>query len=335
MASEVAAPLQAPPQMIGTVARPPRAPGDNLAIPKGKPNHIAETKRLSPKKKEQLAHRYVNIVEYEFVPRTLRIQTGFKVSWLKHSGDAEDRHLIRFIGEEEKESDCSEFGFGSSHTRLFTRPGVYEYYCELHVFMRGEIIVEGSQGGKDVLEANPAKSSPRSPKKALEGKYQEYVSKRQSMREKLAQARSNRQVEIPSPGTESEGHSPNPMGDFAAMVEFGSFDEDVEVKQSPPSPFELPETESDFSVNGSSPEVLLETKAELAQDHLEATSEPAMAPSEEALDQWPSEETKTRIFCQEPRDPERAGDGFNAREAIEFLRTQWLADLQDDRVQWV
>lgn len=86
------------------------------------------------------AEAAVKIEGFRFAPKTLRVAPGTSVEWTKldqvehtvtsgvpgHKSGAFDRH-IGVVG--------AAFSF------TFDRPGTFPYFCDIHQFMRGEVVV--------------------------------------------------------------------------------------------------------------------------------------------------------------------------------------------------
>ena len=76
--------------------------------------------------------------KYAFVPATLTVKVGTEVTW---SNDSNAPHTVS--------SDMGLFdtsnplGINPSQTYAFTftKPGLYSYYCNIHTYMTGKIIV--------------------------------------------------------------------------------------------------------------------------------------------------------------------------------------------------
>ena len=259
-----------------------------------------------PKKRSNLAQRFVTIENYEFTPKTLHVQTGFKVTWVKPVGSPTDEHAIKFIGEEDKEA--VPFKVGGNFTRVFISPGAYEYYCERHVFMRGEIIVEGSQGkssAQSVLPTKPIKEA--APSFDATEKYQEYASKRESTRQRLAEARIKRDLDVRSETTETKDDSPRSSTDQSqdsttvSTVRFGSFD-----------------SENDFELGKVS-----------SQD--ESTS-PILSPSQQVTEAEP----QVNLDVQDSIAIDASLSArFDYSSAVEFLSSRWKSDVQDVTIKWI
>ena len=291
-------------------------------------------KSSSGKSNNNLAQRYITILEYEFVPKVLHIQTGFKVTWLKPTGSPNVQHVIRFIGEEHKESEVP-FGLDGSFSRVFIQPGKYEYYCENHVFMRGEVIVEGSLGSaSSPSETASSSSSEQKPQAQTvldpETRYKEYVSKRQSVREKLQKARTNRDLDIPSElATESKDDSPKTslesekLSKYASMVRFGSFDDEAEESDEETMVRERSGLGISSPRFGSFDEVEEEEKSSSNKDKQ----------AKESIEEIPPKLSQQDEGLVEPASSQM--DAFDKKSALAFMQERWRLDASNPGIKWI
>jgi plastocyanin len=72
-----------------------------------------------------------------FAPPTITIHTGDTVRWIN---DDDDAHTVTAI---DGSFDSKGIDTNGSWTHTFTKPGTYKYFCELHPFMKGTIVVNG------------------------------------------------------------------------------------------------------------------------------------------------------------------------------------------------
>ena len=83
----------------------------------------------------------VNIFNYKFDPETVTIQVGTTVTWTNKD---EIPHTVASSDKSFKGS--SGLDTGDSYSYTFTKPGTYKYYCTLHPFMMGTIVVQAKGG---------------------------------------------------------------------------------------------------------------------------------------------------------------------------------------------
>ena len=210
-----------------------------------KNNH--HSRRHTWRKSASSSHSTVSISNFEFVPRTLKVKPGTTVRW-KKDVEAQQQHVIRFVGEDAGESLTNDKPVFS---RAFSVPGIYEYYCENHVYMKGEIVVEGSSGStnENIMKTKVISSSPQNIDH--DAKYFDYLNRRRvSSKEKIRRAKMKRN-EAKAKGYPEESSSSSleikeqaieiPVGTDIQLIRFGSFDisdneEDLELEEKALSP---------------------------------------------------------------------------------------------------
>jgi plastocyanin len=233
----------------------------------------------------------VEIRDFQFIPNVLTVRVGDRVSWKVLSANAE--HVIRFIGEEEKEGEMIPFDIDSGFSHIFTEAGRYEYYCERHVFMRAEIIVLPN------LENNNRKITKQETGTEMSTdvhhKYNEYVSKRQSAREKLAKVRANREEKnvpvVPEEVT------------TAVLIRFGSFDSSDD------------EGEETITAQQS------KASHSVAVDQVEFGS-------------FGNDKLASQEFTSSNDDIKPPSSAFDCVAALDFLNERWAADVNDGDIMW-
>jgi plastocyanin len=80
----------------------------------------------------------VRIVDFAFVPRTVRAKVGQKVKW-EHQ-DAGVTHTVTALDRSFRSGDLEE---GDEFSHLFPTAGTFAYRCSIHPDMRGRIKVSG------------------------------------------------------------------------------------------------------------------------------------------------------------------------------------------------
>ena len=78
----------------------------------------------------------VNIFNYKFDPETVTVVAGTTVTWtnkdeIPHTVASTDKSFPASAG----------LDTGDSYSYTFTKPGTYNYYCTLHPFMKGTVVV--------------------------------------------------------------------------------------------------------------------------------------------------------------------------------------------------
>jgi amicyanin len=83
----------------------------------------------------------VNIFNYKFDPETVTVPVGTTVTWtnkdeVPHTVASSDKGFKGSAG----------LDTGDSYSYTFDKPGTYKYYCTLHPFMTGVIVVTPKGG---------------------------------------------------------------------------------------------------------------------------------------------------------------------------------------------
>lgn len=81
----------------------------------------------------------VDIVDYDFVPGTTTVKIGERVTWLNE--DSVDHWVITAPGTPQP-FDLGRQGSAASAAYTFETKGTYPYFCNLHNYMKGEVIVQ-------------------------------------------------------------------------------------------------------------------------------------------------------------------------------------------------
>ncbi len=83
----------------------------------------------------------VNIVNYAFAPSTLTVKVGTTVTWKNYDQFAHE--VISATGDPGQPFDLGQQLTGATVSHTFTAPGTYQYYCNIHNYMKGTIVVTG------------------------------------------------------------------------------------------------------------------------------------------------------------------------------------------------
>lgn len=78
----------------------------------------------------------VAIYNYKFGPDTLTIPAGTTVTWVNKD---EVPHTV--MSSDKRFTGSGALDTGDKYSYTFTTPGSYEYFCTLHPFMKGKIVV--------------------------------------------------------------------------------------------------------------------------------------------------------------------------------------------------
>ncbi len=82
----------------------------------------------------------VEIKNFAFVPATLAVTPGTTVHFVNDDSEA---HTVTAV---DKSFDSAGLDTGSAWTHRFTTPGKFAYFCGLHPYMRGTIVVRNAGG---------------------------------------------------------------------------------------------------------------------------------------------------------------------------------------------
>jgi plastocyanin len=77
---------------------------------------------------------------YVFLPATLTVKVGTQVVW---SNDSNAPHTVSSDTGVFDTPDPLGINPGQTYAFTFTKPGIYPYYCNIHTYMTGKIVVNG------------------------------------------------------------------------------------------------------------------------------------------------------------------------------------------------
>jgi len=77
----------------------------------------------------------VDIKDHLFLPDTVTIVVGTKVTWVNHD---QDPHTVV---DRDKKFRSTALDTNDSFSYTFTEPGTYKYFCTLHPTMAGKVVV--------------------------------------------------------------------------------------------------------------------------------------------------------------------------------------------------
>jgi plastocyanin len=80
----------------------------------------------------------VHIKDFAFVPARLTVDAGAVVRFVNDDGEA---HTVTAV---DKSFDSEGLDTDAQWTHRFAKPGTYAYFCELHPYMKGTIVVRPS-----------------------------------------------------------------------------------------------------------------------------------------------------------------------------------------------
>ena len=80
----------------------------------------------------------VHVKDFAFRPASLTITVGQRVTF---QNDDDEAHTVTAT---DKSFDSAGLDSGQTWTHTFERPGTYTYFCALHPYMKGKIVVKKS-----------------------------------------------------------------------------------------------------------------------------------------------------------------------------------------------
>lgn len=80
----------------------------------------------------------VRIAGDAFTPKTLTVEAGQTVTFV--NGD-DDAHTVTAV---DGSFDSKGLDTGDIWRHAFTKPGAYAYFCEMHPFMKGTVVVKAA-----------------------------------------------------------------------------------------------------------------------------------------------------------------------------------------------
>lgn len=84
-----------------------------------------------------LAKKTVIIERFAYDPSPLRVDAGTKIVF-----DDEDGSITHTATAKNGSFDTGDIKVGTTKSIVIRKPGVYKYYCKIHPFMHGKIIVK-------------------------------------------------------------------------------------------------------------------------------------------------------------------------------------------------
>lgn len=78
----------------------------------------------------------IDIAKFKFKPATLEVPVGASVTWTNRD---EEPHTV--TSPDGKFKGSAAMDTGDTFKMVFTKPGTYTYFCTVHPFMTGTIVV--------------------------------------------------------------------------------------------------------------------------------------------------------------------------------------------------
>jgi plastocyanin len=82
----------------------------------------------------------VKIVNFTFAPKSVTVKAGTTVTWTNQD---DETHTVTSTTKQFKSKPLDT---DDKFTFTFTTPGTYEYFCSLHSYMTGTIVVDAATG---------------------------------------------------------------------------------------------------------------------------------------------------------------------------------------------
>ncbi len=107
-------------------------------VPTPRPTPTQRAATPTPATGEQAPRGGVSISNFAFVPATITVKVGTRVTWTNRQAGVQ--HTVT-AGDGSFGSAA--LSTGSSYSYVFTRAGTFTYHCAIHPFMTGTVIVIG------------------------------------------------------------------------------------------------------------------------------------------------------------------------------------------------
>jgi plastocyanin len=90
----------------------------------------------------QPGENQVNIQDFAYAPESVTVSVGTTITWTNH--DSVDHTVTTSSGPES--FDSGNISPGDTFQYTFNTAGTYEYYCTIHPYMSGTVIVQEAGG---------------------------------------------------------------------------------------------------------------------------------------------------------------------------------------------
>lgn len=77
----------------------------------------------------------VHIKDFKYAPAPVRIHAGDRITFVNDDTEAHT------VSAQDHSFDSAGIDSGERWEHVFTKPGVYRYFCQLHPYMQGTVIV--------------------------------------------------------------------------------------------------------------------------------------------------------------------------------------------------
>jgi plastocyanin len=100
--------------------------------------YIASPQQPSAAAAESKQDSIVQIIDDHFAPDTMRVAAGMKVKWVNRD---DETHTVMSTDSSFTKTP-KQLKPKGIWTYRFKKPGTYDYYCSIHPFMKGTIVVQ-------------------------------------------------------------------------------------------------------------------------------------------------------------------------------------------------
>ncbi len=80
----------------------------------------------------------VAIKNFQFTPKKIEVKAGTKVTWTNQDSAV---HTVTSDEGAPTTFDSGNLAQGKTYSFTFDKPGTYQYHCEIHVSMKGTVVV--------------------------------------------------------------------------------------------------------------------------------------------------------------------------------------------------
>jgi plastocyanin len=85
----------------------------------------------------------VTILNFKFDAETVEVPVGTKVTWVN-----KDTTVHTVVSKDKTFTSSPGLDTGDNYSYVFTKAGTYNYYCSLHPFMTGKVVVVDKASGQ-------------------------------------------------------------------------------------------------------------------------------------------------------------------------------------------
>jgi amicyanin len=98
---------------------------------------------------------HIAIVDFGYTPGTIMVPPGTTVTW---TNTGEQPHTVTSLSTSTEEFDSGIMNHGQTYSHTFQQAGTYDYFCTVHPFMRGKVIVDANapQPAEQAAEGAPS-----------------------------------------------------------------------------------------------------------------------------------------------------------------------------------